>query len=75
MGQQSLGKILITLGLVLIIGGLVFYFFGDKLKWIGNLPGDIKIDRGNTKIYFPITTMILLSVLVNVIFRLMNYLK
>jgi len=75
MGQQSLGKILITLGLVLVIGGLVFYFFGDKLKWIGNLPGDIKIDRGNTKIYFPITTMILLSVLVNVIFRLMNYLK
>jgi len=75
MTHQSLGKILLTLGVVFVIGGFVMYFFGDKLKWIGNLPGDIRIERGNTKVYFPIATLVLLSVLVNLIFRLISSLK
>lgn len=75
MTNQSIGKIVIVLGLVLVLGGAVMYFFGDKLKWIGHLPGDIKMEKGNTTIYLPITSMILLSVLINVVFRLLNYLK
>jgi len=66
---------IIAIGLLLVVGGLIYYFFGDKLKWIGNLPGDIKIDNGNTKVYFPITTMILLSVVLNVVFRIIQGLK
>lgn len=61
------GKILIIIGIVLIIAGLVIYFAGDKLTWLGHLPGDIRIEKGNTRFYFPITTMILLSVLISVI--------
>lgn len=56
-------KLIIYFGITLIIIGLIWHFFGDKLSWIGNLPGDIKIDKGNTKIFFPITTMILVSIL------------
>lgn len=56
-------KLIIYFGITLIIVGLIWHFFGDKLSWIGNLPGDIKIDNGNTKIFFPITTMILVSIL------------
>jgi len=61
------GKILIIIGIVLIVAGLIIYFAGDKFSWIGHLPGDIRIEKGNTRFYFPVTTMILLSVLISVI--------
>ncbi len=74
MNQQS-AKWIIVIGVVLVIAGMTFYFFGDKLKWIGNLPGDIKIKKENFSFYFPITTMILFSVLLNIIIRLINGIK
>jgi H+/Cl- antiporter ClcA len=65
--MSQFGKILIIIGIVLIISGLIIYFAGDKLSWLGHLPGDIRIEKGNTRFYFPITTMILLSILISVI--------
>jgi len=62
--SSDTGKWLIVIGLVFIIAGIVIYFFHDKLGWIGRLPGDIRIERENFRFYFPITTMILLSLLV-----------
>jgi len=67
-----MGKLLIYIGVFLIIAGLVWHFFGDKLGWIGNLPGDIKFDNGNTKIFFPITTMIIVSLLLSAIMWLVR---
>jgi hypothetical protein len=64
---NQLGKILIITGIILVIAGLIIYFAGDKLGWIGRLPGDIRIEKENTRFYFPVTTMILLSVLLSVI--------
>ena len=55
------GKYIIAFGLLIIVIGLIIYFFHDKLHWIGRLPGDIRIEKENFKFYFPITTMILLS--------------
>ena len=55
------GKYIITIGLLIIVIGLTIYFFHDKLHWVGRLPGDIRIEKENFKFYFPITTMILLS--------------
>lgn len=63
--MNHLAKILIIAGVILIIAGIIVYFTGDKPGWIGRLPGDIRIEKENTRIYFPITTMILLSVLVS----------
>ncbi|WP_223274589.1 DUF2905 domain-containing protein [Salibacter halophilus] len=57
--------------LLLIVGALLF-FLGDKLSWLGNLPGDIRIERENVKIYIPITTMILLSVVLSAIIWLLR---
>ncbi|MGE5418841.1 MAG: DUF2905 domain-containing protein [Chloroflexota bacterium] len=65
--MSQLGKILIIIGVVLVIAGVILYFAGDKLNWIGRLPGDIRIEKENTRIYFPVTTMILLSVLLSLI--------
>lgn len=55
-----------------MVVGLVVYFFGNKLHWIGRLPGDIRIERENTRFYFPLTTMILFSVLLTVIINLVK---
>ena len=57
------GKILIIAGSALLLGGIIIYFFHDKLQWIGHLPGDIRIEKENFKFYFPISTMILISIL------------
>lgn len=56
------GKILVLIGLVIIVVGLMIWLGGDKLSWFGHLPGDIRVERENFRFYFPITSMILLSV-------------
>jgi len=65
--MPQLGKILITIGVILIVAGLIIWFAGNKLHWIGNLPGDIRIEKENVKFYFPVTTMIVLSILFSLI--------
>jgi uncharacterized membrane protein len=65
--MPQLGKILITIGVILIIAGFIVYFAGNKLGWIGHLPGDIRIEKENFRFYFPITTMILISVILTLI--------
>jgi len=60
-------KTLIILGVVLLAVGLLWPWLG-KLP-IGRLPGDIVIDRPNFKIYFPITTMIIISIIISIVSR------
>jgi len=72
----SLARILIFTGLaLLLIGGLVYVAARTGLP-LGRLPGDIRIERDNFSCFFPIVTMILLSVVLtialNVIVRLLN---
>lgn len=70
--DQSTGKYIIVFGGLIVLIGLVIYLFGDKLHWIGRLPGDIRIEKENVRFYFPITTMILFSVLITVIVNLIR---
>ena len=70
--EQNTAKYIILAGLAIVTIGILFYFLGDKLKWISNLPGDIKIDNENTKIYFPITTMILVSIVGSLLLNLVR---
>lgn len=60
------------IGGAIILIGIVVYFFGDKLHWIGRLPGDIRVEKENFKFYFPITTMILLSVVISLLLYLIR---
>jgi hypothetical protein len=69
-----MGKILITIGIILVIAGVIVHFF-NRIPFAGKLPGDIMIDRPNFKFYFPITTSILLSILVSLIIFLFNKFK
>lgn len=49
--QSHFGILIIAVGVVLVLIGILAYFGG--LGWFGNLPGDINIERGNTRIYIP----------------------
>jgi hypothetical protein len=60
-------KSLILLGVVFVAVGLFWPWLG-KFP-IGRLPGDIVIDRPNLKIYFPITTMVIISVIISIVSR------
>jgi len=57
--DQNTGKYVIGFGAVIVVVGLLIYFFYDKLTWIGRLPGDIRIEKENFRFYLPVTTMIL----------------
>ena len=59
--NSETGKWVIGIGVIIILVGIIIYFFHDKLNWIVRLPGDIRIEKDNFRFYFPITTMILLS--------------
>ena len=68
---SELGKILLGFGVVMVVLGGILLLAGNllgKVPWLGRLPGDIFIDRGNWKIYFPLTTSILVSVVLSLLF-------
>jgi uncharacterized membrane protein len=66
MNSQT-GKWIIIAGILIIVIGIIIYFFHDKLNWLGKLPGDIRIEKENFRFYFPITTMIIVSVLLTIL--------
>lgn len=66
------GKYIIAGGILVVIAGIVVYFFHDRLHWIGRLPGDIRIEKENFRFYFPITTMILFSVMLSLLLWLLR---
>ena len=63
----GLGKTLIYLGIVLVVLGLLFSL-GAKIPWLGHLPGDIYIQRERFTFYFPLTTCLLISIIITVVF-------
>jgi hypothetical protein len=67
--MPAIGKMLIILGIILIIVGLGF-LFGDKIPFIGKLPGDILIKKERFSFYFPITTSIIISIILTILFSL-----
>ncbi|HNP94339.1 MAG TPA: DUF2905 domain-containing protein [Cyclobacteriaceae bacterium] len=70
----SVGKILIFAGFALILVGLAISY-GSRIPFLGKLPGDIFIERGNTRIFIPITTSILLSLLISLVLFIINKLR
>lgn len=69
---NSLPRILVLAGVVLIVLGILTFLLKGKLGWLGHLPGDIRIERENVRFYFPITTMILLSVVLSLVLSLIR---
>jgi len=68
-GFGPLGKILILLGVFIILIGLLLVV-GEKIPWVGRLPGDILVRKKNFTFYFPITTSIIVSIILTLLFAL-----
>ena len=69
MNAQT-GKWIIVAGILIVITGVLVYFFHDKLNWLGKLPGDIRIEKQNFRFYFPITTMIIISIILTLLINI-----
>jgi hypothetical protein len=66
---SQLGRLLIISGVVLVAVGLLLYF-SDRIPWLGRLPGDLSFKSGKIRIYIPIATSILLSIILTIILNL-----
>ena len=64
--MNDIGKILVAFGLLIALAGVVLVLVG-RVPWIGRLPGDIHIQRGNFSFYFPLATSLLLSVVLTLL--------
>ena len=67
--QVSPGMVLVVIGLALAALGLVG--MTGLLDWFGHLPGDIRIERGSTRIYIPITSLIIVSAVLTLIVQIL----
>ncbi len=61
-----------ALGALLLVAGALVRFFPGAFSWFGNLPGDIRIEGENTKVFIPLTSMILVSILLSVAVRVIG---
>lgn len=73
--MQETGKWMVLIGSLVLGLGAMLYFWGHKFQWIGHLPGDIRIEKDNFKFYFPLTTMVLFSIVLNVVIRLVKWIS
>jgi len=69
MGRKLAGNLFIMAGVCLLLLGL-FFRLGFRIKWLGQLPGDILIQRGNFTFSFPLATSLLLSLLFSLVLLL-----
>lgn len=69
MDQQT-GKYILVVGLIIVFIGIIIYFFHDYFRWIGRLPGDIRIEKNNLRFYFPLATMIIISLVLTILFHI-----
>lgn len=67
--MPALGKMLVIMGVLLVLIGLAF-MFADKIPYIGRFPGDIYIKRDRFSFYFPLTTSIIISIILTILFSL-----
>jgi hypothetical protein len=67
--MRELGRILAILGGVIALVGIALWA-GFGASWLGRLPGDIRIERGNSVFYFPIVTCIIVSIVLTLILSL-----
>lgn len=62
---RNLGPFIVLTGIVIVVVGILVWVGG--LSWFGRLPGDIRIERGNLRIYIPVASMLLISVTASVL--------
>ncbi|MFM1848463.1 MAG: hypothetical protein RL417_1937 [Pseudomonadota bacterium] len=68
-GTVPLGKMFIFIGLGLALAGVILLYAPGVLTWFGRLPGDIRVERPGLQFYFPLTSLIVVSVVLSLVWR------
>jgi hypothetical protein len=68
---RELGKFIVVIGVITTLLGLVIWS-GMAPKWLGRLPGDIRIEREHSSFYFPIVTCIVVSIVLSLLLSLFS---
>ncbi len=63
----------IIAGILLIAIGVLLYLAPWLFNWFGKLPGDIRIEKENSKVYFPITSMLIISVVLTIVVNVIRF--
>ena len=71
--NASAGPVIVLAGVALVLVGLAVW--SGALGWFGRLPGDIRIERDSMRIYIPLASMLLISVVLTVLMYLLNRLR
>ena len=67
---RSVGLLVVAAGVLIIVVGLLIY--SGALSWFGRLPGDIRYESGNARVYIPLVSMLLVSLVLTVLFSLLR---
>ncbi|MFO7852839.1 MAG: DUF2905 domain-containing protein [Bacteroidota bacterium] len=70
-----MGRLFIIIGISLIIIGVIIKYAPGLVNWFGKLPGDIRIEKENSKIFIPITSMVVISLIITVIVNLIRFFR
>ncbi len=73
MPRSSLGPTLVVVGVLVVVVGLLVWV--GALSWFGRLPGDIRVERPGASFYFPITSMVLLSIVLSVVLAIIRRMR
>ncbi len=65
--MHQTGKTLIFAGILLTVVGIILYFMPNVLKWFGHLPGDIRIKNENFRLFAPIASMLVVSLVISLL--------
>ncbi len=68
---MEVGRLLIAVGLLLVVLGLIWLYAPGLLSWFGRLPGDIRLEREGFRFYLPLTSMLLVSLILSLWFNLL----
>lgn len=70
MTSSSPGPLIVIIGIVVVLVGLAVW--SGALGWFGRLPGDIRIERESTRVYVPLVSMLLISIVLSLVMYLLN---
>ncbi len=67
-----MARIIILAGILLVIIGAILHFAPGLLSWFGRLPGDIRYESGNTRVFIPLASMILISIILTILINVLR---
>ena len=70
--EKSLGPFVVLAGIIIVLAGVLIWTGG--LSWFGRLPGDIRVERDNVRVYIPLVSMLLVSVVGSLVLSVVAYL-